>query len=213
VIGLILGFGAAGYILYEFFKGDEPTSSNSGIIPADYKIPPNPIEDKVRNALHDATLIPVPPKDKWVEVQLGNEKYIVSPRYIAPIGIGEAVRVAQLHEAQLPTKELVDEIWKQADLKLEPHPVAHDGTPATMNSDDTNIKQLAYIANQIKEKSPNNDYKLLGGTHKDVAYQNGKIGLYGWHKLNGKVIQSFFPGHAAEWKDYSQGARLVKRIT
>jgi hypothetical protein len=42
---------------------------------------------------------------------------------------------------------------------------------------------------------------------------DGKVGIYGWHRLNGEPIQGTTPyfGHAMSWRDYSQGLRLCKR--
>lgn len=190
------------------------------------------IDEEVRRRIKDASLITVPPESTWVPVELNGEKWLVAPRYIAPIGIGEANAVAQKLGYQLPTVALVDAIYKAADLKLDPHPRGQydkppsDFTDKTMNSPETNIAQLAYIQRQI-EAAGNPEYKLLAGTHKDVVYDkipfgehagNMHLGIYGWHQRNGKPIQGFMWGHADnyptnDWKDYSQGLRLVKKIS
>jgi len=175
-------------------------------------------------SLKDASQIPIPPIDQWVQVQLGDDTYLVSPRYLAPVGIGEAVRVARINNAELPSPALVDAIWQAADLKLSPRPRGDSSKPpsdftrATMNSPEAHIDQLAIISKQIQD-SDNPNYKLLAGTHKDVVMKDGKLGIYGWHQLNGKVIQGFMWGHAhnednpdLDWKDYSQGLRLVRKV-
>ena len=189
------------------------------------------MEDDVRARLKDATLISVPPESSWQRVDYQGGTYLVAPRYIAPVGIGEANAIAQKLGYQLPTVGLVDAIYQAADLKLDPHPRGmndkppSDFTAKTMNSPETNIAQLAYIQKQI-EASGMPNYKLLAGTHKDVVYDKipfganaGKmhLGIYGWHQRNGKPIQGFMWGHADtyptnDWKDYSQGLRLVKKI-
>lgn len=198
---------ALGVIGLFYAKKDDPVRENT--------------EKNVLDALKDASKITVPPIDQWIEVEHGNEKYLVSPRYIAPVGIGEALRITKTLGLELPTPELVNSIWKAADLKLEPNPRGalsvppSDFTLRTMNSPETNIAQLAYIQNQIGDKK----YKLLGGTHKDVVMKNGKLGIYGWHHLTGKIIQDFYTGHAhsenpaLDWKDYSQGLRLVRKVS
>ena len=191
---------------------------------------------EVLEKIKDATKIPIPPIERWVQVEGPDGLYLVSPIYIAPVGIGEAKKIADANGYRLPTPELVDAIWKAADLKIEPHPRAHDGTAKTMNSPETNVAQLAYIKQQIDEKNPNWDFKLLAGSHKDVVFipqafgkSVNKVGIYGWHKLNGKptypdfamangdketrVIQQQMWGHGLDWKDYSQGVRLVKKIS
>jgi hypothetical protein len=39
----------------------------------------------------------------------------------------------------------------------------------------------------------------------------GILGIYGWHRCDGSVVQPFYAGHARGWIDYSQGVRLVRR--
>lgn len=191
------------------------------------------IDTEVRKRLHDANLITVPPENTWVPVETSEGKFLVAPTYIAPVGIGEAGALATRLGYQLPTVALVDAIYKAADLKLDPHPRGvldkppSDFTAKTMNSPETNIAQLAHIQRQI-QAAGNPDYKLLAGTHKDVVYDKipfgtnaGQmhLGIYGWQlRGTGKPIQGFMWGHNSnypngdDWKDYSQGARLVKKV-
>lgn len=191
------------------------------------------IEDEVKKRVKDASLISVPSEDTFQQVKLPNgEVWLVAPRYLAPMGIGEAKRVADRLGYQLPTVALVNEIYKQADLKLDPLPRGErskppsDFTKKTMDSPETHIDQLARIQKQIQQAG-NPDFKLLAGTHKDVVFDKipfgehaGEmhLGIYGWHQRNGKPIQDFMWGHASgntpetDWKDYSQGLRLVKRV-
>ena len=146
----------------------------------------------------------------WVPVHYNGQIWNVAPSYIAPVGIGEAAQIAEVHGAELPTPGLVDAIWKAADLKLQPLPRQHDGTAATMASKATFDDQYARIQAQIAGRG----YRLLAGTHKDVVRDpvSGKLGIYGWHQLNGVPIQPFFAGHLESWIDYSQGLRLVQRV-
>ncbi len=137
--------------------------------------------------------------------------YLVSPDYIYPVGIQEATDIAKNGGFQLPTKQLVDEIWKAADLKVEPLPAGpaqgvKEYTQKYMDSPEVAQAQADRIAAQIQGKA----YKLLAGTHKDIITNGTKSGIYGWHKLDGKPIQDPMFGHAGSWRDYSQGLRLVK---
>lgn len=209
------------------------TAIGSGIVSAN-PVPDDKlkaIQDEVKRRLNDATTITVPDESSWVQVPLNGEIWLVAPHYIAPIGIGEAGALAQSLGYQLPTVALVNAIYQAADLKLDPHPRGvndkppSDFTAKTMNSNETNIAQLAYIQKQIAAAG-NPEYRLLGGTHKDVVYDKipfgehaGQmhLGIYGWHLRSGKPIQDFMWGHASaypgnDWKDYSQGLRLVKKI-
>lgn len=190
------------------------------------------IEKEVTARVKDASLITVPDFSTFQPVQSDGATWMVSPRYIAPVGIGEAKRVADKLGYELPTVALVDAIYKAADLKLDPlerganSKPPNDYTGKTMNSPETHIDQLARIQRQIA-LAGNPDFKLLAGTHKDVVYSKipfgehaGQmhLGIYGWHRRNGKPIQDFMWGHASgatpdqDWKDYSQGLRLVKRV-
>jgi hypothetical protein len=172
---------------------DVPLKSSAGMIPV--------------GAAFD---IPIPPIETCIPMSFQGKNYLVAPYYIAPVGIGEALQIAEKQGAMLPTPAMVDAIWKAADLKLEPHPRKHDGTPKTMNSVEMNQSQADYIQKQIQDATQGKPFKLLAGTHKDIVQKDGKLGLYGWHQLDGKPIQGFFTGHSLDWKDYSQGLRLVK---
>lgn len=161
-----------------------------------------------------ATTLSWPHESTWHPVSIDGVEYLVSPVYLAPIGIGEAVQIAKENGLVLPTPRMVDAIWQAADLKVDPHPQAHDGTLKTMNSRALTDKQNSFIQSQIEGQQ----FKLLAGTHKDVVFiENAfgkavnKPGIYGWHRRDGSVIQSPMWGHALDWKDYSQGLRLIKR--
>jgi hypothetical protein len=145
----------------------------------------------------------------WVEVECNGQRWQVAPLYIGPVGIGEAAELAKAHGCELPSPELVDAIWHAADLKVEPLPRQHNGTVAQMASPEVYMDQARRLEAQLAGRS----FRLIAGTHKDVVIRNGRVGLYGWHRMNGKPIQPFFAGHALSWKDYSQGLRLAKRVT
>lgn len=139
----------------------------------------------------------------WVALEHAGQKWEVASEYLAPVGIGEAARIAQERGAELPTPELVDAIWRAADLKVSPIPMVPN------KGDDA--EQFRAHADRIAAQLEGKEWRLLAGTHKDVVRVAGKLGLYGWHRLDGRVIQGFFGGHALAWKDYSQGLRLVRR--
>lgn len=148
----------------------------------------------------------------WVRiVDTGGVAWEVSPLYIGGLSIGEAIKLAADHGCVLPTPDLVDCIWRAADLKVGPLPrTFRQWTYAEMAGPETLKDQAERIRKQIEGKN----FRLLAGTHKDVVAdpkRPGRVGLYGWHRLNGTPIQPEFYGHALAWKDYSQGLRLVRR--
>lgn len=146
-----------------------------------------------------------PGEGDMVEVECNGVTWLVAPHYIAPVGIGQAVELAAANGCELPSPELVDAIWKAADLRLAPLPQRHDGSIKGMAT--------AYAAQEerIRAQIAGRSYRLLAGTHKDVCIRGGKVGLYGWTCPDGRVIQPFYAGHALSWKDGSQGLRLVRR--
>ncbi len=140
-----------------------------------------------------------------VEVVCDGVRWLVAPRYIAPVGIGEAATLAEQHGCELPSPALVDAIWRAADLKVAPIPMSPNRGDDPAQAAEHQAKVDAQIADRT--------FGLLAGTNKDVVRaSDGRIGLYGWHRLDGTPIQPFFAGHALSWKDYSQGLRLVRRI-
>lgn len=147
---------------------------------------------------------------EWQEVELDGQKWQVAPNYVGPVAIGSAEELAKSNGCELPTPALVDAIWAAADLKIDARDMVrndHDFTMVTMASRAIFDKQADRIAAFVKGKP----YKLLAGTHKDVVQSMGKVGIYGWHDINGKVIQPFYSKHVRGWIDYSQGLRLVRR--
>lgn len=143
---------------------------------------------------------------RWVEIDHKGQRWLVASAYLAPVGIAQAAEIARANGAELPTPDLVDAIWRAADLKVAPIPMAP-------NRGD-NAEQFAAHAELVAAQLDGKAFRLVAGTHKDVARcPNGKIGLYGWHRPDGRIIQDCFTGHAGAWKDYSQGLRLVRRVS
>jgi len=150
---------------------------------------------------------PVAPNtEEWVRVG----DYLVAPRPIAPVSLEEAEKLAAEHGCELPTPALVDAIWRAADLQLAPITrTTPNGTMEEMSDPELVADQAARIEAQIAGRP----FRLLAGTHKDVIRSpGGRVGLYGWHRLDGSPIQGPYFLHKPYWKDYSQGCRLVRRV-
>lgn len=146
-------------------------------------------------------------------------EYFVSPDYLS-IGTDDdwarvnitplaAQKIADSFNCFLPTRKMVDDIYKAAKIKLEPVPMYafRDSTPTMWH-------HHLIIEGQRKGRKG-----LIAGIQKDVVI-SGKISrdpkpervaIYGWHKLDGKPIQPLYTGHVYWWVDYSQGIRLVYR--
>lgn len=145
--------------------------------------------------------------------------YYVSPDYLS-IGTDDdwaridltpmaAQKIADTFNCFLPTRKMVDDIYKAASVKLEPVPMYafRDSTP-------TMYQHHLIIEGQRKGRSG-----LIAGIKKDIVISGkitrdakpNRVAIYGWHKLDGKPIQSLYSGHVNWYVDYSHGTRLVYR--
>jgi hypothetical protein len=105
----------------------------------------------------------------------------------------------------LPTRKMVNDIYAQARVKLEP-------VPLYAHRDSTIIFWHHHLIIEGQRKGKKG---LIAGIKKDVV-SSGKINgrnvvIYGWHKLDGKPIQPLYGGHVNWYADYSHGIRLVAR--
>ena len=120
-----------------------------------------------------------------------------------------AQKIADSFHCFLPTRKMVDDIYKAASVKLEPVPMyaLRDSTP-------TMYHHHLIIEGQRKGRKG-----LIAGIQKDVVISGkisrdpkpDRVAIYGWHKLDGIPIQPLYTGHIYWWVDYSQGIRLVYR--
>lgn len=127
-----------------------------------------------------------------------------------------AQRVANLLNCSLPTKKMVDDIYKNASIKLAPKPIpptkAMITVPVFIAHTDSVRLQLQPLIKQ------HNDGQLTAGNQKDIIISNKiytektpKVVIYGWHKLDGKAIQPVYNKHTNLWADYSHGIRLISK--
>ena len=120
-----------------------------------------------------------------------------------------AQQIADYFDCFLPTRKMVDDIYKTAKVKLEPVPMYafRDSTP-------TMYQHHLIIEGQRKQRKG-----LIAGIKKDIVISGkilkdakpDRVAIYGWHQLNGKPIQPLYTGHINWWVDYSQGVRLIYR--
>lgn len=144
---------------------------------------------------------------QWAEIEYRGDRWLVASRYIAPVSIGQALALARANGAELPTKEMVDAIWRAADLRVEP-------IPMWPNRGDDPAQHAEHSA-KVEASIGGRTFSLVAGTHKDIAIcANGRPGLYGWHRRDGRIIQDCnTSAHDQGYRDYSQGVRLVRRVT
>ena len=148
-----------------------------------------------------------------------NATYYVAPDYLS-IGNNDdwvrinitpiaAQKIADSFNCFLPTRKMVDDIYKAAKVKLEPVPLYafRDSTP------------IMWHHHLIVEGQRKGRKGLIAGIQKDVVISGkisrdpkaDRVAIYGWHKLDGKPIQPLYTGHINWWVDYSQGIRLIYR--
>jgi hypothetical protein len=145
--------------------------------------------------------------------------YFVAPDYLSigsdndwariPLTPMAAQKICDSLHCFLPTRKMVDDIYKAAVVKLEPVPMY-----AFRDSTITMWQHHLIIEGQRQGKKG-----LIAGIKKDVvisgkisrASKNDRVAIYGWHKLDGNAIQPLYTGHVNWYVDYSHGIRLVYR--
>ena len=120
-----------------------------------------------------------------------------------------AQQIADTLHCFLPTRKMVNDIYDQAKIKLEPLPMF-----AYRDSAVTFYQHHLMIEGQRK-----NRHGLIAGIKKDVVISSkitndarpDRVAIYGWHKLDGIAIQPLYTGHVNWYVDYSHGIRLISR--
>lgn len=145
--------------------------------------------------------------------------YFVTPDYLSigsnddfariPLTPMTAQKIADSLHCFLPTRKMVNDIYKAAKVKLEPVPMyAFRDSAVTM-----------YQHNLIIEGQRRLQKGLIAGIKKDVvitgmitrSLKPNRVAIYGWQKLDGIPIQPLYAGHINWYVDYSHGIRLVYR--
>lgn len=144
-------------------------------------------------------------------------QYYVSPDYLSigddddwariPLTPMTAQVIADSLMCFLPTRKIVDDIYKAAKVKLSPMPMF-----AFRDSSITMYHHHLIIEGQRKGRKG-----LIAGIKKDVVLtsrlnrKEDRVAIYGWHKLDNTPIQPLYTGHVNWYVDYSHGIRLVYR--
>lgn len=129
-----------------------------------------------------------------------------------PMNPHTAQRLADVFGASLITAKISDQIYAQAEVKLDPFfykPVGRENE---------SVEKFILHNNQIeqqKKEAKGQNGQLIAGIKKDVILSNrlanspNKVVIYGWHKLDGNPIQPVYSGHVDWYVDYSHGIRLM----
>ncbi|HKD36139.1 MAG TPA: hypothetical protein VKB78_05040 [Pirellulales bacterium] len=146
-------------------------------------------------------------------------KYFVTPDYLAigsdddffriPMTPRTAQAIAAAANASLITAKISDDIFRHADIKVEPRPLSNDRESAA-----TFFEHNKVIEDQ-RGKTPLG--QLIAGIKKDVVLTNRlmekphRVAIYGWHQSDSKPIQPLYVGHVDWYVDYSHGIRLMSQ--
>ena len=158
--------------------------------------------------------IPDPPSGKMLRAI-----FYVTPDYVSvgtrddwariPLNPGIAQILADSLACFLPTPKMVDAIWNQAAVQLDPVPMY-----AYRDSAVTFWQHHLIIEGQRKGRKG-----LIAGIKKDIVLSDrvaqdprpNRVAIYGWHRKNGEAIQPLYSGHVRHYVDYSHGVRLIWR--
>lgn len=121
-----------------------------------------------------------------------------------------AQRLADRLGYVLPTKRLVDAIYRAAIVKLTPSPLP--ASPQMMSNDYYGRHHEAVE----KQRAGRGAGVLIAGHKKDVVVTKrlvqrpDRVAIYGWHRPDGEPIQPLSLVHEATYADYSHGIRFVQ---
>lgn len=131
-----------------------------------------------------------------------------------PVRLATALQLAQRFGFILPTPRIVDAIYEQARVHLDPQPL-----PASdaMRSSAYYRDHSTLIAQQrrVLGITPG---ALSAGDKKDLVLTNllwhfrDRVAIYGWHRISGRAIQPLSIVHGWRYADYSHGVRLISTL-
>jgi hypothetical protein len=161
-----------------------------------------------------------------IEINNGNDSitYLVMPDYLSigsntdyirmPMNPHSAQKIADKFDCTLPTRKMVNDIWKNSVNQLKPLPWGPPYDSSMMSTERIQIHNNR-IQNQLNGKD---NTTLTSGHKKDVVLTNAlypgnknkRVCIYGWIQPNGQPIQQLNPiSHEDTYADYSHGIRMI----
>jgi len=137
--------------------------------------------------------------------------------YLCPMTPILGQRLADSTDCMLPTRKMVDQIWANAGLHMNPESIPPSPLMTTVPVM-SNHNDMVWIQRQpLLGSSPLGT--LVAGNKKDVVISNqiyslpspARVLIYGWHYTSGSPIQPLYGGHIDTYADYSHGIRLVQK--
>ena len=130
---------------------------------------------------------------------------------LVPMGLDTALAVADAFGFTLPTRKMVDAIYRQAAVRLAPQPL-QPGEQMRSTSYYVRHNELVQAQRPAAAAQP---AVLTAGHKKDLVISRqlwstpGRVAIYGWHRGEKSPIQPLSVVHGARYADYSHGVRLV----
>jgi hypothetical protein len=131
-----------------------------------------------------------------------------------PMMASTAQRIASACDCVLPTRRLVDEVWRQAKARLPPSFI--HGGPDNTHREDYTTHHTTLEGHRRKRGIGLG--VLTAGDKKDIVLTNrllskdDRVAIYGWHQNDGVPIQPLSTVHGRRYTDYSHGVRLVDQL-
>ncbi len=130
---------------------------------------------------------------------------------LIPMRLDTALVVAQRYGFTLPTTKLVDAIYAQSAVHLNPQPLPASAamrTTAYYEHHNQIVRGQRALLNAMSGLLTSGDKKDLVLTNR--LWQNlERVAIYGWHRQDGKPIQPLSTVHGWHYADYSHGVRFV----
>jgi hypothetical protein len=130
---------------------------------------------------------------------------------LVPMGLDTALAVADAFGFILPTRKMVDAIYRQAVVRLSPQPLPPG---EQMRSTGYYVRHNEMVRAQ-RQAAAAQPALLTAGHKKDLVITRqlwstpGRVAIYGWHRSDKAPIQPLSIVHGARYADYSHGVRLV----
>ncbi|NOY77065.1 MAG: T9SS type A sorting domain-containing protein [Calditrichaeota bacterium] len=135
-----------------------------------------------------------------------------------PMTPSTAQYLANRLHCTLPTKKMVDIIYRKAEIKLRPQPIPPSDkmttVPVFLQHTDSIRQQIAQLGFDRSGDA------MIAGHKKDIIISNKiyspdrnypRVVIYGWHLSENHPIQPVYNGHIARYADYSHGVRLISK--
>ncbi|MDR3419445.1 MAG: hypothetical protein P4L83_24975 [Nevskia sp.] len=131
--------------------------------------------------------------------------------FLAPMRLETAVAIARRFGFVLPTPKIVDAVYAQSSVQLQPQPLPASDTMRTT----AYYWQHKRMVRQQRAAAGIPLGALTAGDKKDLVLTNrlwtmrDRVAIYGWHLPGGQAIQPLSTVHGWHYADYSHGVRLV----